>query len=111
MKSTARRSDDALDRVFRALGDRTRRSILKRLASGPAKITELAEPFDMSLPAVSKHVRVLERAGLIERTIDGRVHECALSAEPMRDVAEWVARYRAFWEGTLDSLAAYVEDE
>jgi len=84
---------------------------LKRLASGPAKITELAAPFDMSLPAVSKHVRVLERAGLIERTIDGRVHECALSAEPMRDVAEWVARYRMFWEGTLDSLADYVEDE
>ena len=97
--------------MFRALGDRTRRSILRRLASGPARITELAEPFDMSLPAVSKHVRVLERAGLVARSIDGRVHECSFSAEPLRDVAAWVATYRAFWEDTLGSLASFVEDE
>ncbi len=110
MKSSAAR-EGQLDKVFRALGDQTRRQILRRLAKGPAKITELAQPFDMSLPAVSKHVRVLERAGLIQRTIDGRVHECAIRAAPLQSAAEWVERYRMFWEGTLDSLAAYVEDE
>ena len=72
-------------------------------------VTELAEPFDMSLPAVSKHLRVLERAGLLVRAVDGRVHRCSLDAEPLRDVETWLAHQRAFWEDALGSLAAYVE--
>jgi DNA-binding transcriptional ArsR family regulator len=95
--------------VFGALADPTRRRLVARLARAPATIGELAEPFAMSLPAVSKHVRVLERAGLVERTITGRVHTCALAAEPMRDAAAWIARYRAFWDDTLASLAEFVE--
>src|SRR5688572_8231404 len=102
--------DETLDRVFHALGDRTRRALLARLAAGPATVTELAAPFDMSLPAVSKHIRVLEAAGLVERTIEGRVHRCALDAAPLRDAVEWLAAYRTFWTGTLDALAAFVEE-
>jgi len=101
--------DEQLDRVFRALGDRTRRSILSRLADGPAKISDLAEPFDMSLPAVSKHLRVLERAGLVNREIGGRVHQCSLSAEPLRDAESWVMRYRQFWEESLTSLSDHLQ--
>jgi DNA-binding transcriptional ArsR family regulator len=100
-----------LDRVFRALGDRTRRGILNRLAQGPASISDLAEPFDMSLPAVSKHLRVLERAGLVRRRIDGRVHRCSLSALPLEDAQRWVMRYRRFWEETLESLSDYLDEE
>ena len=74
-------------------------------------MTELAAPFEMSLPAVSKHLRVLESAGLVERTIDGRVHECSLDAAPLHDAHEWLTRYRAFWDGTLESLARFVEGE
>lgn len=103
--------DDRLDAVFHALADRTRRSMLARLAEGPAKITVLAAPFDMTLPAASKHVRVLERAGLVDRTIDGRVHRCSLNAEPLGDIERWVEHYRSFWDGTLDALARHVETE
>jgi len=95
--------------VFGALADPTRRRLVARLARAPATIGELAEPFAMSLPAVSKHVRVLERAGLVERTIAGRVHTCALAGEPMRDAVVWLDRYRAFWDDTLASLAEFVE--
>ncbi|MEM9193575.1 MAG: metalloregulator ArsR/SmtB family transcription factor [Myxococcota bacterium] len=101
-------AEDQLDLVFRALGDRTRRAILARLATEPANITELAEPFSMSLPAVSKHLRVLERAGLIARAIDGRVHRCSLNPKPLESAEGWIADYRGFWEGTLDALAEYV---
>lgn len=100
-----------LDLLFRALGDQTRRSLLARLIGSPAMITELAEPFAMSLPAVSRHIRVLEGAGLVHRAIDGRVHLCSLSAEPLRNVEVWLRQYRRFWEGTLDSLAHYVADD
>ena len=103
--------DDRLDLVFQALADRTRRALLARLARKPLKITDLAEPFEMSLPAVSRHIRVLERARLVHRTIDGRVHRCSLSAEPLQSAEAWLARYRPFWEGTLDALASYVERE
>jgi DNA-binding transcriptional ArsR family regulator len=105
--STAR--DDRLDDVFGALADRTRRRLVARLAKSPATITQLAEPFDMSLPAVSKHIRVLERAGLVVRTVEGRVHTCALDGEYLGDAVAWLERYRTFWDDTLAALAAYAE--
>ena len=98
-----------LDRTFAALSDPTRRSILARLAEGEATVGELARPFRVSRPAISKHLRVLEGAGLVQRERDGRVSRCELDAEPMRDAAEWIGRYRAFWGGRLDSLARYLE--
>lgn len=101
-------SEDRLDLVFGALSDRTRRALLLRLAGGPAGIKELAKPFDMSLPAVSKHLRVLEKAGLVSRNKDGRVNRCTLSATPLRDVASWVSFYETFWDGTLASLADHL---
>ena len=104
-------ADDRLDAVFHALGDRTRRALLARLASRPARVTELAQPFDMSLPAVSRHIRVLESAGLIARSVDGRVHQCSLAAAPMKTAEAWLDRYRRFWEGNLDALARLVEAE
>jgi DNA-binding transcriptional ArsR family regulator len=102
-------AEDRLDRVFHALSDRTRRALLDRLAHGPAKVTELAMPFAMSLPAVSKHLRVLEGAGLIHRAIDGRVHRCSFSAAPLQEIEEWLDHYRIFWTDTLDALARFVE--
>lgn len=102
-------NDDALDAVFCALGDPTRRRILVRLATGSASITELAQPFAMTLPAVSKHLRVLERAGLLRRERDGWYHRCHLEARPLRSAASFLALYRPFWEQTLDELARYVE--
>jgi DNA-binding transcriptional ArsR family regulator len=102
--------DDRLDLIFGALADRTRRALLARLGEAPAKITDLAAPFDMSLPAVSKHVRILERAGLVRRTIDGRVHRCALEPGPLEEADQWLARYRALWEDALESLARYVTE-
>jgi DNA-binding transcriptional ArsR family regulator len=98
-----------LDRLFHALADPTRRELLVRLARKPARVTDLAKPFDMSLPAVSRHIRVLEHAGLIVRHVDGRVHECSLSAAPLKSVEHWLRAYRRFWDGNLDSLARYVE--
>lgn len=100
-----------LDLVFGALADATRREILSRLADGERTVGELAEPFDMTRPAISKHLRVLERAGLVRRKADGRVSRCRLDAGPMRDAAEWVEGYRSFWEGQLDALARYFERE
>jgi DNA-binding transcriptional ArsR family regulator len=99
----------ALDNTFAALSDATRRGILARLAQGEASISDLAAPYDMSLPAVSKHLRVLERAKLVERRKDGRVHRCRLIAEPMKGAAEWIEKYRQFWERQFDSLAQYLE--
>lgn len=100
-----------LDRVFRALADRTRRELLGRLAEGSAMVTELAKPFDMSLPAVGKHLRVLEKAGLVQRTIDGRVHRCSLNALPLKTAGEWLAHYQRFWGETFDALVDYIEQE
>ena len=102
-------SNARLDRTFAALADGTRRAILGRLAIGEATVGELAEPFRVSRPAISKHLRVLERAGLVRRTRDGRISRCVLNARPMRDAADWVDDYRAFWTGQLDALARYVE--
>ena len=103
-------NQQALDSTFAALSDATRRGILARLASGEASVTELARPYDMSLPAVSKHLRVLESAGLVARSKDGRVHRCRLEAAPMKSAADWIARYRQFWEAQLDSLQRYLEN-
>ncbi len=100
-----------LDLTFGALANPTRRAILDRLADSDAPVGELAEPFEVSRPAISKHLRVLERAGLVRRTRDGRVSRCELDAEPMRKASEWVERYRKFWGGQLDSLARYLEQD
>src|SRR5712692_1398710 len=95
-KSSA--SNHRLDLVFHALADRTRRAMLARLARGPAMVSELAEPFAMSLPAVSRHLKVLEHARLVQREVNGRVHRCTLEAAPLRDVQRWLDQYRNFWE-------------
>lgn len=100
---------DRLSSTFAALADPTRRAILSRLASGEASVSELAQPFDMSMPAVSKHLRVLEHAGLIERGRDAQWRPSRLKAEPLRDVADWVEHYRRFWEESLDRLDAYLQ--
>ena len=98
----------SLDATFGALADPTRRAIVERLMRGDAAVGELAEPFDMSLPAISKHLTVLERAGLIERVKDGRTRRCRLLEGPMRDALEWIAIYGRFWEGQLDSLERFL---
>lgn len=101
-------SSDRLDRVFHALGDRTRRAMLSRLARGPAMVSELAQPFDMTLPGASKHLRVLEQAGLVSRRIDGRIHRCSLNPRRLAEIQSWLNRYRHFWDETLDSLVDHV---
>ncbi len=98
-----------LDATFGALADPTRRAILERLSIGESTVTSLAEPFNVSLPAISKQLRVLERAGLLTQEKDGRVRRCRLEAGPMKEAAEWIARYRRFWEAQLDSLASYLD--
>ena len=98
-----------LDRTFGALADGTRRAILARLAQGDATVGDLARPFRVSRPAISKHLRVLEGAGLVRREREGRVSRCALDARGMREAAEWVECYSAFWEGRLDALSRYIE--
>ncbi|MBI3606946.1 MAG: helix-turn-helix transcriptional regulator [Nitrospirae bacterium] len=98
-----------LDATFSALSDPTRRAMLAMLTRGDCSVTELAKPFSMSLPAVSKHLRVLERAGLLARERDGRVHRCRLVAEPIKQAATFLETYRRFWEGRLDALARYLE--
>jgi DNA-binding transcriptional ArsR family regulator len=100
-----------LNQTFAALADPTRRQILAHLARGDRRVTDLARPHDMSLPAVSKHLRVLENAGLLRRRRYGRVHEMQLNAEPLKKAAQWVDEYRKFWEGSLDRLAEYLEKE
>jgi DNA-binding transcriptional ArsR family regulator len=101
-------SDDDLDTVFAALSDRTRRHVLQSLAEGDRQVTELANEHDMSLPGFMKHLRVLEDAGLIERSKEGRVVSCELSAQPMQAASTWMSRYEKFWSEKLDSLARYL---
>jgi DNA-binding transcriptional ArsR family regulator len=101
---------DSLDRTFAALADPTRRAILARLASGEATVTELAAPFAMTLPAVSKHLKVLERAGLIARGRDAQWRPCRVEAAPLPEVADWVASYRTHWEQRLDRLDTYLRE-
>jgi DNA-binding transcriptional ArsR family regulator len=100
---------DPLSATFAALADPTRRAILARLASGERSVTELAEPFQMSMPAVSKHLRVLERAGLISRGRQAQWRPCRLEAARLKDVADWAERYRAMWEQRLDRLERYLQ--
>lgn len=100
--------DDSLSTTFAALADPTRRAILARLATGETSVSELAEPFRMSLPAVSKHLKVLERAGLIARGREAQWRPCRIEAGPLRDVAAWVEHYRRFWEQSFDRLDDYL---
>jgi DNA-binding transcriptional ArsR family regulator len=103
-------TSDHLSLTFAALADPTRRAILARLAAGDCSVTELAEPFDMSMPAVSKHLRVLERAGLIARGREAQWRPCRLEPAPLKEVAEWAERYRAIWEQRLDRLEGYLQE-
>lgn len=101
---------DHLDRTFAALADPTRRAILARLASGEASVTQLAEPFAMSLPGISKHLKVLERAGLIVRSRDAQWRPCRLRAGPLKGASDWLEHYRDFWEQSFDRLEVYLTD-
>ena len=99
-----------LDLTFAALADPTRRAILSRLARGEASVTELVAPFDLSQPTISKHLKVLERAGLVVRTREAQFRRCSLRAEPLKQVNDWLLDYEQFWEGSFDRLAAYVNE-
>lgn len=101
---------DPLSATFAALADPTRRAILARLALGEASVTELGKPFDMSLPAVSKHLKVLENAGLIQRGRDAQWRPCRLAPGPLKNAAEWLEEYRRFWEESLDRLEDYLHE-
>jgi DNA-binding transcriptional ArsR family regulator len=101
-------SSNALDQTFGALSDPTRRAILKMLANGERTVTELAEPFRITLPAISKHLRVLENAGLLKQEKEGRLHRCQIIAKPLQEASEWIAHYRAFWEQSFDRLDEYL---
>jgi DNA-binding transcriptional ArsR family regulator len=109
-RATVVARESRLDDVFSALGDATRRRILAKLAEGPATVTELAAPFEMTLPAVSKHLRVLERAGLMRRERDGWYHRCHLETDPLEGALAFLTKYRPFWEGTLDALERHVTE-
>ena len=103
-------SNDPLSAIFAALADPTRRAILARLADGEATVMELAKPFDMTLPAISKHLKVLERAGLITRGRDAQWRPCRLEASTLKEAADWVGEYRKFWEERFDRLDAYLKE-
>jgi DNA-binding transcriptional ArsR family regulator len=100
---------DALSVVFNALADPTRRAILARLADGEASVGELAEPFAISLPAVSRHLAVLKHARLVDQRVDAQWRRCRITAGPLRDAADWIDAYREFWEGNFDRLAEYLQ--
>ncbi|WP_440771649.1 ArsR/SmtB family transcription factor [Natronorubrum sp. DTA28] len=104
-------NDPDLDAIFQALAHPTRRALIEQLADGPESVGDLAEPHDVSLAAVSKHLQVLEDAGLIEVEQDGRVRRCHLDADPLSDAFGWLTRYRVFWEDRFDALADHLEDE
>ena len=101
-------TDDRLDETFAALANTTRRAILARLALGAATVNELAEPFDMTLPAISKHIKVLERAGLVVRGREAQYRPCALDAEPLREVSSWAEQYRPVWEARFARMDDYL---
>jgi DNA-binding transcriptional ArsR family regulator len=101
---------DPLSTTFAALADPTRRAILARLANGEATVTELAAPFDMSLPAISKHLKVLQKAGLVEQGRQAQWRPCSLKPEPLRDASEWIGQYRRHWEESLERLDAYLRE-
>ena len=101
---------DHLSTTFAALADPTRRAILARLSRSESSVTELAKPFEMTLPAISKHLKVLEKAGLIERSRDAQLRPCKLRAKPLKEAASWIDRYRTFWEESLDRLDDYLKE-
>jgi DNA-binding transcriptional ArsR family regulator len=101
---------DQLNNTFAALADPTRRAILARLADGDSTVNELAEPFNMSLPAVTKHLKVLERAGLISRSRDAQRRPCKLEPQPLKEATDWISQYRQLWEGRLDRLDSWLKD-
>lgn len=101
---------DRLSATFAALADPTRRAILKRLATGEKSVTELAKPFEMTLPAISKHLKVLEKAGLIRRSREAQWRPCRLHAAALKNASDWIGKYRQFWEERLDRLGDYLED-
>ncbi|GAA4128882.1 ArsR/SmtB family transcription factor [Aminobacter aganoensis] len=103
-------TEDRLDATFASLADPTRRAILARLAQGEATVNELAEPFAMSLPAISRHLKVLERAGLISRGREAQWRPCRLEAGPLKDIAGWVEHYRRFWDASFDRMADYLKE-
>jgi DNA-binding transcriptional ArsR family regulator len=103
-------SSDTLSATFSALADPTRRAILARLAKGESSVTELAQPFKMTLPGISKHLKVLERAGLISRGRDAQWRPCKLKAAPLKDAATWIDEYRQFWDESLDRLDEYLHE-
>jgi DNA-binding transcriptional ArsR family regulator len=103
-------ASDQLSSTFAALADPTRRAILARLSSGEASVTQLAEPFEMSMPAISKHLKVLERAGLIARSREAQWRPCQLHAAPLREVADWMEHYRRFYEESFDRLDEYLQE-
>lgn len=111
MRQSIATSDEKLTDVFHALADTTRRTLLEKLRRGPAKVTDLAAPFEMSLPAVSKHLRVLENARLIRREVIGREHLCSLDAAALADAESWLQTYRIFWQQSLESLDDFLEAE
>src|SRR5580658_4915565 len=108
--ATPLQTPDRLSPTFAALADPTRRAILARLAAGEVSVTELAEPFQMSLPAVSRHLKVLERAGLIARGRTAQWRPCRLAPEPLKEASEWLDEYRRFWDESLDNLAEYLKE-
>jgi DNA-binding transcriptional ArsR family regulator len=110
LKRMVKRRADPLDATFAALADPTRRAIVERLTRGEASVGELAAPFEISLPAISKHLTVLEHAGLLVRTKEGRLRQCRLREEPLRDALAWIGAYGRFWEGQLDSLSGLIAE-
>ncbi len=110
MQTSSQPRPDPLSATFSALADPTRRAILARLSSGEATVGELAAPFDLSLPAISKHLKVLQRSGLVEQGRQAQWRPCRLRPEPLRDVADWVGQYRRFWEASFDRLDDYLRE-
>lgn len=104
-------TEEQLNRIFHALSDPTRRALLKRLSEAPEKVTVLAEPFDMSLNAISKHLKTLEKADLIDRDNTGRTSICSLRAEPLHDAQDWLDQYARFWGDTLDALSRHMDEQ
>lgn len=103
-------SGDRIDGLFSALADPTRRAIVERLTHGPLTVTDIAEPFPSSLPAISKHLTVLEHAGIIDRRLEGRTRYCTLRPTALADAADWINRYRSYWENRLDALERHLEE-
>lgn len=106
-----RENEEQLDLIFHALADQTRRRILRMVAEKECTVSEMAEPFNVSLNAISKHIKVLEKAGLIDRTVDGRIHRCKMDARPLDQATALIAHYQKFWEDRFDQIEKYLKQE